>query len=109
MLVKTSLSRTLVLPEVTNRPKMTLVAMLREFVWTGVHAEPLIEVRAAMLVPVRTSCTQQLAKAALGVLVLVVAPPVLVRLRTTTGPFPCRAANMKREPVAVVSRIMTPA
>jgi len=42
-------------------------------------------------------------------LVLEVDPPVLARVLATIGPFPCRATNMYRDPVAVLSRIIIPA
>ena len=57
MLVNTSVSKTLVLPEVTIRPKVTLVAMVNALVLTVTHAKPLVEdiARITLLVRVRLS------------------------------------------------------
>ena len=56
--VNTSLSKTLVLPEVTIRPKVTFVAMVNVLVLTVTHVEPFVEARALITFPVRANCSQ---------------------------------------------------
>ena len=92
-------------------PTVISLAIVMLLVLIVVQLVPLVDLAMTKLLPVRVIRTQQLGGVCDVEVVLVTEPPVLVRrtARMLLLPEPRRHTPANLEPVAVVSRIITPA